>query len=257
MHGRQLAGVAAGLAVTVSALGCRASEVSVGFSPEIGDRYEYHYEIDATITRQLEGAEPEVIELDTELTAEQEVRATTRSGARIRVTLTREGGAPRTAVVLVDRAGSLRGVELIEGLAASVFGIADAQALVPTHLDGPPDGPLEPGDRWTIDDGARHGHGRLVRLGVVDDEDVAVVRTSITEELDESLTAGASDSDVTGTLRAGSTTSYDLGDGAIRRSRSWSEGELDVLVAPPPGVDAEPVGGTISFDVVVRVTRTG
>ncbi|MDP1820042.1 MAG: hypothetical protein Q8K58_09155 [Acidimicrobiales bacterium] len=253
---RRSALVPAGVALLAAAFGCRTSTVSVAFTPDIGDRYVYRYEITATITREVQGSDPEVIALDTELTADQQVRAITESGARIRATLTRESGAPRTAIVVVDRAGSLSGVELIEGLSASAFGLADA-ALVPTHLEGPPDGPLELGDEWSIGGATREGTGRLERLGVVDDVDVAVVRSSLTQQLQESVDARDSDTDLSGTLRSGALTSYDLTDGAIRRSRSWSSGTLDAHLAPPIGVQAEPVEATLTYDISVRVTRLG
>ena len=217
--------------LAVVAFGCRPSTVSVAFAPQVGDRYAYRYEIEATITRAIEGEEPEVIHVDTELVARPggAGRAPSR-GARIRLELTREGGATRTAVALVDRAGSLEGVELVEGLGAEVFGAADS--IVPTHLPGPPDRPLAPGDRWSSDDGDLRGRGRLERLGVIDGSDVAVVRTTATEDLARSVRAGASATEVTGRVRSGATTSYDLVDGAIRRSRSWSRGEVAGRASP-------------------------
>lgn len=234
-------------------LGCRASTVSVAFTPSVGDRYAYRYEIEATITRAIADEEPEVLHVDTELVARQEVRARTERGARIRLELTREGGTARTAVALVDRAGSLEGVELVEGLGADVLGAADS--IVPTHLPGPPDRPLAPGDRWSSDAGDLRSEGRLERLGVIDGSDVAVVRTTATEDLARSVQAGASATEVSGRVRSGATTSYDLVDGATRRSRSWSRGSVEARFAPPPGVDADPVLGTIEFEVTVKVTR--
>ena len=131
---------------------CRSDTVSVAYAPEIGDSYEYRYDIEATVTRTVEGEEPNVVEVDTVLLAEQDVQAQSRTGTRIRLELIREGGVARTAVVLVDRAGSLEGVELVDDLDAAVFGVADAGSLVPTNLGAPPDRPLAPGDRWTVSD---------------------------------------------------------------------------------------------------------
>ncbi len=178
--------------LAVALLGCSPTTVSVAFTPEVGATYAYRYEIEATVRRAVEGQEPEVVHVDTELVAEQEVQERTADGARIRLVLTREGGVARTAVVLVDRAGSLEGVELVEDLDAAVFGIASSDTLVPTHLGGPPDRPLAPGDRWSVRDGERRGSGRLERLGVVDGADVAVVRVTVTEDLARSLRTGAS-----------------------------------------------------------------
>lgn len=247
--------LAAATALAVSA--CRSGTVSVAYAPRVGDTYDYRYEIEATVTRSVEGATPVVTHLDTELVAHEVVRAVTSDGARIRLELTGEGGAPRTVVAIVDRAGSLEGVELVEGLGDALSGLADEDALVPTHLAGPPDRPLAPGDRWTLREGDLRGEGRLDRLGVVDGSDVAVVHTSASEDLSRSVRAGASDTEVTGRVRSGSVTSYDLDDGAIRRSRSWSSGSVVAELAPPNGVEAEPVRATLRFEVAVRVTREG
>jgi hypothetical protein len=157
-------------------------------------------------------------------------------------------------VAIVDRAGSLEGVELVEGLGAAVLGVAD-DAIVPT-LPGPPDRPLAPGDRWSIASGARTGEGRLQRLGVIDGRDVAVVRTTASEDLARDLHAGASATEVKGRVRSASTVSYDLDSGAIRRSSSWSRGQVRAELQPPEGVDAAPVRATISYEVTVEVTRT-
>jgi hypothetical protein len=246
--------VATALLAAAPLWACRPSTVSVSYAPAIGDRYAYRYEISATVTRRIEGEAPQVTQVDTELLAEQVVEARTARGTRIRVRLTREGGTPRTAVAIVDRAGSLEGVELVEGLGVAVPGVAD-DAIVPT-LPGPPDSPLAPGDRWSIASGRRTGEGRLERLGVVDRRDVAVVRTTATEDLARDVQAGASATEVRGRVRSGATVSYDLDGGAVRRSRSWSRGEVRAELQPPEGVDAEPVRATISYEVTVEVTRT-
>jgi hypothetical protein len=236
-------------------LGCRPATVSVTYAPHVGDRYGYRYEITATVTREVEGERPEVTRVDTELLADQVVQARTQGGARIRLRLTREGGAPRTAVAIVDRAGSLEGLELVAGLGDAVLGVADDGVLVP-NLPGPPDRPLAPGARWSIAAGRRTGEGRLERLGVIDGVEVAVVRTSATEELVRDVTAGASPTELRGAVRSGATTSYDLAGGAVRRSRSWSRGEVRAELQPPEGIDARPVVATISYEVTVVVTRT-
>jgi hypothetical protein len=246
---------AAAAVVALPLLACRPATVSVTYAPKVGDRYGYRYEITATVTRAVEGAEPQVTHVDTELSADQVVEARTDRGARIRLRLTREGGAPRTAVAIVDRAGSLEGVELVAGLGDAVLGVADEDAIVP-NLPGPPDRPLAPGDRWSIASGKRTGEGRLERLGVIDGVDVAGVRTSATADLAREVTAGASATQGRGRVRSGATTSYDLGSGAIRRSRSWSRGDVHAELQPPEGVEARPVVATISYEVTVQVTRT-
>ncbi|HJR24870.1 MAG TPA: hypothetical protein VJ804_05310, partial [Acidimicrobiales bacterium] len=105
-----------GVLLSLALLGCRPSTVSVAFTPHIDAVYAYRYDIEGTVTRRVEGEEPEVTRLDTRLVAQQQVVERTDDGARIRLELAREGGVARTAVVLVDRAGSLAGVELVADL---------------------------------------------------------------------------------------------------------------------------------------------
>jgi hypothetical protein len=56
-------------------------------------------------------------------------------------------------------------------------------------------------------------------------------------------------------VRSSSTTSYDLADGAVRRSRTSSHADVQARIEPPAGVEAEPVLASIAFDVTVEVTR--
>ena len=158
--------------------------------------------------------------------------------------------------MLVDRAGSLEGVTLVEGLDAAALGLGQEQALGPTRLTAPPDRPLAPGDRWTIRGAAPARSGRLDRLGVVDGQDVAVVATSLTEDLAQVGRAETSATRLTGSATSSATTSYDLDGGAIRRSRTHTHGTVQATLGPPTGSTATPVHATITYDVSVRVTRT-
>lgn len=236
------------LAAAMAASACRPNTVDLGFRPEVGDRYQYRYEIDAVVRQTLPGAEPEVSEIDTELVVEQYVEALTDEGVRVAVELRSEGGAPRSVVVLLDRAGSLEGIELVEGLpggAAPPFG-EGALAI--------PERPLAPGERWDIGGAGAEGTARLERLGVIDGAEVAVVRAELTEEVDEARDA-AGGTALSGTRSSDATTSYDIADGAVRRSVSVAHAELIARIAPPEGVDAAPLDATITYDVEVRVTR--
>lgn len=237
---------AIGLAATAGA--CRDHAVSLDFQPEVGDRFRYRYELTATLTREIEGSEPEVTTVDTELLVDQEVIARTPSGARVKGEVRRDGGARSTVVAVVDQAGSLEGIELVQGFDAEVFGVGDPQGLVADPAERLPDHPLAAGDRWTIEDGARRGEGRIVRFGVEDDRDVVHVHTSTDEPL------GTVDGDE-GRVRAGSRTVLDVGDGAVRTGRSWSHGVLEGSITPPEDVAGEPVRAVVRYDVEVRVTR--
>jgi hypothetical protein len=236
-----------GVAAATSLAACRDHTVDIEFAPRRGDQFDYRYTVRATLTREVDGGEPEVQTVDTVLLAHQEVLGRRGRGTRIEIDLTRDGGARSTVVAIVDRAGSLEGIELVQGLDAEVFGIGGAGGFVTDPVDGLPDRPIRPGHRWSISDGTRRGTGELVRLGVEDGRDVAVVRTST----DEPLEIEGGD----GRIRAGSRTSYDLVDGAVRSSRSWSHGVVDAEVEPPPDVAAEPVQARIRYDVEVEVER--
>ena len=174
--------------------------------------------------------------------------ARTPEGARRTVEVRRDGGARSTVVAVVARAGSLDGIELVQGFDATVFGIGDPQGLVADPAERLPDRPLAAGDRWTIVDGARRGSGRVARFGVEEDHDVVHVHTTTLESLD------AADGDE-GQVHAGSRTVFDLHDGAVRASRSWSHGVLEALVDPPSGAIGQPVRATVRYDVEVLVTR--
>jgi hypothetical protein len=233
--------------------GCRPGTVTLTFDPEAGDHYRYRYEIEAQVTTTLEGAAPSTTSIDTLLEADVTVVETAPSGVRAEVTLRRDGGAPRTSEVRLDRAGALQGVDLIEGQRADVFGLGDLSQVLPTLA--PPESPLAPGDRWSLDAGTVTGEGRLARLGVVDGADVAVVATDATQPLEDTVPTGNTTATLSGELRSRATTAYDLRDGSLRRSTTRARGTVAALIAPPVGIDAAPVNGTIIYDIRVRVTR--
>jgi len=251
MGRRAVTAVAAG---AITLLGCRAETVALGFEPSVGDTYRYRYEIEATVTRTVDGQAPEVTEIVTELTSVQKVLERTVDGARAEVTLTSEGSAPRTAVVLLDRAGSLQAIQEIEGLPLDALGLPPVDALLAATAD-PPDRPLAVGDRWTIADGALTGDARLDRLGIVDDHEVAVVSASLLEVLADAVVVDDSDVVLDGDLRSTTSTIFDLADGAVRRATTRSTGTVGVLVSPPAGVVVPPVEATITYELRVQTTQ--
>lgn len=234
--------------------GCRASTVTIEPHLDVGDVARYRYEIDAEITRALDDGNPATTRIAAELLAEQEVLALTDHGAQAAVTLRREGAAPRSAQVLLDRSGAIRGISLVEGLASDTLGLSELGSLLPPST-APPSIPLAPGARWSISEGQLEGHGRLERLGVIDGADVAVVETSVVEVLDDAVDTGTSEATLEGELRSRGTAAYDVSDGSVRRSTARSRGEVRALIQPPADVDAAPAEGTITYDIRVRVTR--
>lgn len=247
--------VAGALVAGLAALSaCRANTVRIDPDPQVGDRARYRYEIEATITRALEGGEPTTTEIATSLLADQEVVALTDEGIEAEVTLRRDGAAGRTARVVLERSGAIRGIELIEGLSADSLGLSQLGSLLPPTA-APPTSPLSPGTRWSISEGPLDGYGRLTRLGVIDGAEVGVVDTTVSAPIDDAVSAGTSSATLVGELRSKTTAAYDISDGSIRRSSARSHGDVQARIEPPAGVDAAPALGTITYDIRVRVTR--
>jgi hypothetical protein len=202
----------------------------------------------------VEGEAPETTELTTTLTSTQVVVERTAEGVVVEVTLVSEAAAPRTAVVVLDRAGSLQAIQQVEGLPVEALGLPIG--VVPAAgASDPPDRPLRVGDEWVIADSSVTGDARLERLGVVDDHDVAVVRASLVDALASEQTVDNSAVVLDGDLRSTTTTTFDLAGGAVRRGTLRAHGTVDVLVSPPFGMSVPPVDATITYELRVRTTR--
>ena len=241
-------------AATVPLLACRPDTVSLRFEPRDGEAYRYRYEIEIRVTRTVEGEAPETTEVTSTLRSSQEVVERSDDGTVMEVTLTSDDGAPRTATVVLDRAGSLQAIVAVEGLPVELLGLPSG-ALPTANVGEPPDRPLKIGDEWTISDGTLTGDARLERLGVVDDRDVAVVGASLTDVLTGAETVGDSEVTLDGDLESTTITTYDLRDGAVRRASLRADGTVDVVVAPPFGMAVPPVEATVSYELRVRTTR--
>ena len=123
----------------------------------------------------------------TRLDATQLVLEPDGPGVRVEVALSRTGIGTRTFVMRFDRAAQLTAVEEVEGIPAEALGDLGLSEIFPAAAGAPPEEPLAPGDRWTIDDevllgdGAPtrlEGEGRLVELGVDDGHDTATVQST-------------------------------------------------------------------------------
>lgn len=243
------------LAVALAALGaCQPGTVRIDGHPSVGERSRYRYEIVATITRSIEGGAPTTSRVATTLLADQKVTAVSDAGVQADVTLRRDGAATRTARVLLNRSGAIRSIELVAGLDSADVGLSQLGSLLPPAVT-PPTRALAPGARWAIDEEDVRGTGRLMRLGVVDGADVAVVETSLSERIADAVTSGTSRATLTGTLRTYSTAAYDLEDGSTRHSTARSSGTVHARIEPPVGIQARPVLGTITYDIEVQAVR--
>ncbi len=251
--------IAVVLLVLVAAIasGCRGDDVRLGFEPAAGATYRYRYEVDATITRALEGEEPKTTSVHLTFRSHQTVLEQTDEGTRMEVTLSAPQSAPRTAEVVVDRAGSLQAIQQVEGLPADQIGLPSAAALLASTSVEPPTGPLSLGDTWDVALGVVSGRSRLDHFAVLDGARAAVVEMELVEVLTDTVSSGASEVVLDGDLRSSSRTAFDLSDGSVRRSRTRSHGRVDVLVSPPADVVAPAVEGEVTYDLRVTTTQIG
>jgi hypothetical protein len=240
------------------ALGACASEaVTVSLRPEPGDEHRFQHEIRGTITTTADdGSPPEVTELVATLEATQLVRAVRGDEIVLEVAVRRDGGAERTTVVAVDRAGTLVGFESLEGLPVDALGVAAVATERATSAAAPPDRGLVVGERWDVDDGVVRGEARLASLGVVDGVEVGRIDARLEERLAETQASGDSTVRLDGALRSRVSTTLDLRDGAIRRARSTTTGSVRAVIQPPGGIEAAPVTALIRYDLTVVTTRT-
>jgi len=262
---RRAAGATAALAVALALGGCEEHTVAVRFEPEVGDVYRFRAEIETDVVRDLDGEvseESDVAELD----ATQTVRAVGADEVLVRVALRRDRAAPRTVDVRLDRASRLTAIDLIEGVPAEALGI-DVSTDLPADISSPPTGRLEPGDRWVIEREVRigdlpravtvRGRGRITELGVEDGHEVAVAVVELDVPVRTVVDADGGPVRLVGVQRSRSETAYDLDDGAMRRDRTTTEGEVALIAEPPPGIDAAPLRGELDYRIVTRTTRTG
>ncbi len=247
------------VAVVLGALalaGCRSEEITLGFRPEIGTTYRFHYEISGTITTTIAGEAPEVSEVASTLVADQRVLSSTEGEVLAEVELRRDGGATRTAVVVLDRAGSLRGIQEIEDLPAATFGLPAAGSVLASEVVSPPAGPVVLGESWTLRDGSISAKARLARLGVIDGVQVAVVIGTIEEVIDETAIVAGSNVAQRGMLRSDTQTTFDVEDGAIRQAHTSTIGTVRASIEAPADLIAAPVEADVRYDLTVRVRRT-
>jgi hypothetical protein len=261
MPRRSLALLAAGVVGLSGGLAaCRSDTVELGFDPAEGATYRYRYEIDLHLERALEGEEPTVTDLRSTITARVTIVDETPAGARARLLIRRDGGGDQRLTVLLDRAGSLRGIEQIAGLPEDTLGVGDLSALLGLSVAPPPDGPVSIGDTWAFGEDSPlprpvTGEARLDRLGVIDGEQIAEVGSALRQSVDDDVDAGPSGAHLVGELRTDLTTSYDLDDGAIRRGHATSTASVTARIEPPSGSTATPVQATITYELTVTTTR--
>lgn len=259
-HHRRLG--ALGLALTLAAtglVGCREGTVRLTFRPEVGAVYRYEVVVSTVSEVRLGGQEPEIREEDVVLTAEHTVLRAGDDGVEVKVLLQEPGGPDRIFEVVFDRAAQLEEVKSIEGVPDDRLGTLGIAEIFPAAAGAPPDLPLAPGSSWIIDDAIQlpdgaaatelTGSGRLVELAVVGGKEVARLASAARLPLVSVLAAPAGNLRLSGSQVTDYTATHDLADGAVRNATSSTVGSFDLEVAPPRGVGAQPVTGTLRVEV--------
>lgn len=239
--------------------------MAVRFEPEVGDVYRFRAEVETEVVRTLDGEvsdQSDVAVLD----ATQTVRSVGDDEVLVRVELRRDDAAPRTVDVRLDRASRLTAIDLVEGVPAEALGI-DVSADLPADITSPPTGRLEPGDRWVIDREVRigdlprpvtvRGRGRIDALGVEDGHAVAVAVVELEVPVRTVVGSDGGPVRLVGVQQTRSETAYDLGDGAMRRDRTTTSGDVALIAEPPAGVQAAPLLGDLRYRIVTRTARIG
>jgi hypothetical protein len=236
--------------------------VQVAFRPAVGARFRYQVEVQKTRTIRLGSDAPQHTLDEARLEADETVLAAGPEGVRVRVELRRQGSAPRTFVVLFDRAAQLTAVESIEGLPASILEPFGLSEIFPAAAGAPPARPLAAGERWSIDDRLRlagsearlTGSGRLTSFGVVGGRKVASIHSStrLPVTTESALQGGRLSLD--GMEHTLSSATRELIDGAVETASSTTSGSYQVTLSPPEG-QGTPVGGTMEIEVRSRTRR--
>lgn len=260
---RTLAGLAA---VLLLLTGCRDDHVTVAYRPAAGATFTYDIHVVSATTTSLPNRtvtrRPDVADL----TASQRVLDAQGDATRVEVTLTREGIGARTFVMRFDRAAQLIAVESVEGIPAEALGTLGLSEIFPAAAGAPPDRPLRPGDRWTIDDQVQlagmdaparlQGSGRLVELRVVDGHETATITSQTTLPLTSTAASPDGVQTLTGTQSTTITVVYDLTTGSVRRSTAETTGRFALTLGPPAGQAGTPISGSLDVEVRSEIRRT-
>lgn len=272
MRGRKSAALL--LPLVAALVGCREDTVRLAFRPDVGAVYHYEVRVTSTSEVRLPGQPPDARTESVVLQSEHTVLDSGEDGVRVQVILGDASGSVRTFVVRFDRAAQLESVESDEADASldagagtgEDGGVLGLSEIFPAAAAAPPEGALEPGARWVIDDRVAlpgavgparlTGSGRLRELGIEDDVEVArLVTSSVLELSAEQTSADGERVLLDGEQVTEQRASRDLHDGAVRSASSRTTGRYDLEVQPPIGQRRAPVHGTLRVTVTSETTR--
>lgn len=244
--------------------GCREDTVRLSFRPDPGRRSTYRITVRATTVTTVADEAPRRTTTDTVFTARQRVLERTSSGGRVEVRLQERGGGTQTFVVRLDRAAQVAEVQSIEGLPARALGELGLSEIFPAAAAAPPDRPLAPGQRWTIDTAVQvvesppsrlRGGGQLVSLANVDGLDVARVESRFRLPVRRSPPETGDRVTLDGAQTTVTEVTYSVADGTVIAARARTRGSFDINLFPPPGTAGSPVPGTLALSVTSTTER--
>ncbi len=244
---------------------CSPDTVRVSFRPSVGTRYRHEVRVHSVTTIRLAGSPPEETVDDVVLITEDTVLPGPPGEVRVQVRLQQAGAPDRTFVARFDRGAQLAGVETVEGLPPSVLGPGSLPHILPGAPGAPPDRPLRPGERWTIDTpvglpGAApariSGSGRLLELGLLDGRKVASTRAETRVPLTRTAPLRGSNVTLSGVEISEGTATRAVSDGAVERARTVTRGQFRVTLSPAaPEELVAPVAGTLTVEVRSETRR--
>lgn len=257
--------IVAGCVALVALLGaCGRDTVRIAFKPDAGARYRYDVRVRAVTRSTLADAAPRRSVDDYVLRAEHLVLSVGDRDTELEVELTIPDVGTRTFRARFDRAAQLSRIQSIEGVPAAALGQLGLSEILPGAAGAPPQRPLAPGDRWTIDSpadvlgggGSRlTGEGRLVELGVVRGRDVATVESRYELPVKRTTTSGEATIDLDGTQRTVVRTVRALEDGAVESASAVTNATYRVTLTPPAGSSGAPLEGRLTVEVKSTTTR--
>lgn len=249
----------------LGAPGCGDGLVTLAFRPEPGATYQYEARVASTVQTMLPGRPPSVETDEMVLGSRQRVIDARNGDVRVEVVLDRPGIGERTYVMRFDRAAQLTSVDTVEGIPAAALGELGLSEIFPAAAAAPPPRPLQPGDRWTVDERVKlpgmseparlTGEGRLIELAVVDGRDTATVRTTTALPVTSSTLDASGAQTLAGTERTEVRATYDLADGSVLSSTAVTSAAYDLTLGPPRGVGGLPLQGILMIEVRSSLRR--
>lgn len=238
--------------------GCRPSTVQLRPAFEVGDRLEFTSTVTEAVRTEL-GPTAEASRDESRIDTVQEVIGSGPT-PRARVTVQRSGTTPRAFTSRLDRSGRVVALDLMTGLSARGLGIERA-VEVPAGVLDPPSGDLRPGQVWTIGStgavarSGTRGEGRIVALSVEDGVELLETRIRLRMPVRGEVETPDGRVELDGIQVLDATTLYRLDDGLVWRELTEVRGAVEIVIHPPPGIDAVPVEGELAYTLTTQTDR--